>query len=154
MAAPFVGCELDEAGEGGLGVGEVADSEGRLADAVPGGRKAGEVAGERLELGEGGGVVGLFLEGDGGVKAREGFVRGDADDVEEGLSGFGPKAVGTEGKGECGAARRVAGRVGDEGGQSLEMVTELWVEGFRVRWGDDGKEGRASGEMKGEGGGR
>ena len=64
--------------------------------------------------GEGCLVVGLFLEGHGCVQARQGLVRGDADDVEEGLPCLRPEAVGGEGKGERRAAGGVARGISDE----------------------------------------
>ena len=113
-SAPFLGRELREAEKGGLGVGQIAQAQGGLADAIPCGSKVGEVPREVLELGEGGLVVGLFLEGHGCVQARQGLVRGDADDVEEGLPCLRPEAVGGEGKGERRAAGGVARGISDE----------------------------------------
>ncbi len=150
-SAPFLGSELREAREGGLGVGQVAQAQGGLADAVPCGREVGEVPREGLELGEGGLVVGLFLEGHGRVQAREGFVRGHADDVEEGLPSLRPEAIGGEGKCEGRAAGGVARGIGDEGRQSLEVIAKLRVEGLGSRGCDDGQEGRATREVEGDG---
>lgn len=152
MAAPFVGGKLDEPGECPLGVGEVPNAKGCLRHPIPSRREGGEVTGQGLELGQGGGVVWLFLEGDGRVEACEGLVGGDADDVEEGLAGLGPEAIGAEGEGEGRAAGGVAGRVGDEGGQPLQMIPELGIEGFGLGRGDDGQERRAPHEMEGDGG--